>query len=311
MEDLVVCTGMSVLDIPIRGLSRVGIDPASEHTRVKRVGINLGGDAVNEAVVLTKLGINAKLYGALSDDNGAKVIAMLLDDVGVDHSLCEIRPGTTTFICMPIVFEDAERVFLSAEKVNFANDFVPDPAKIAGARVVTLASLYSQPYLEPAHALAIAKAAHEQGSIVVADVTYDKAKGSLDDFTEVWPYVDYFFPNDYEAGLLTGETDPEAMADALLATGMRHVVIKIGRRGCLFKSAHECFIVAPHLVEAIDSTGAGDNFCAGFICGLLEGRDHRECCRYANAAASICIQHDGASTGVTSRAQLQEVLDAY
>lgn len=309
MDDLVICTGMSVLDIPVRGLA--GIDEAHEHSRVKRIGMNLGGDAVNEAVVLTKLGVNTKLYAALSDDNGAKALAMLLDDAGVDHSLCEQRPGTTTFICIPVVLANAERVFISAEKVNFANDFDPDPAKIAGARVVTLASLYSQPYTEPERALAIARAAHEQGSIVVADVTYDKAKGALEDFAEVWPYVDYFFPNDYEAGLLTGENEPDAMADALLATGIGHVVIKIGKRGCFFKSAEECFTVAPHLVDAIDSTGAGDNFCAGFICGLLEGKDHRECCRYANAAASICIQHDGASTGIVSRAQLQEVLDSY
>ena len=309
MDDVVICTGMSVLDVPIRGLSR--IDPAIENNRAKRIGLNLGGDAVNEAVVLTKLGVNAKLYSALSDDNAAKTIAMLLDDAGVDHSLCELRPGTTTFICLPVVFDNAERVFLSAEKINFANDFDPDPSKVAGARIVTLASLYSLPYAEPRRALAVARAAYEQGSIVMADVTYDKHKGTLADFAEVWPYVDYFFPNDYEAGLLTGESEPEAMADALLATGIGHVVIKIGRRGCLFKSADECFVVGPHLVEPIDSTGAGDNFCAGFICAFLEGRDHRECCRYANAAASICIQHDGASTGIVSRDQLQEVLDRY
>ncbi|MBQ9620964.1 MAG: hypothetical protein IJR41_03395, partial [Atopobiaceae bacterium] len=77
MDDLVICTGMSVLDIPVRGLT--GIDLAHEHSRAKRVGMNLGGDAVNEAVVLTKLGVNTKLYAALSDDNGAKALAMLLD----------------------------------------------------------------------------------------------------------------------------------------------------------------------------------------------------------------------------------------
>ena len=73
MDDLVICTGMSVLDIPVRGLE--GIDPAHEHSRVKRVGMNLGGDAVNEAVVLTKLGVRTKLYASLSDDNGAKALA--------------------------------------------------------------------------------------------------------------------------------------------------------------------------------------------------------------------------------------------
>ena len=80
MDDLVICTGMSVLDIPVRGLE--GIDPAHEHSRVKRVGMNLGGDAVNEAVVLTKLGVPTKLYSALSDDAAGKALAMLLDEAG-------------------------------------------------------------------------------------------------------------------------------------------------------------------------------------------------------------------------------------
>ena len=310
MDGFVICTGMSVLDVPIRGLGL--IDSARESNTADRIGLNLGGDAVNEAVVLTNLGVPTKLYSALSNDNAGKVIALLLDEAGVDHSLCELRPGTSSYISVPIVLDNAERVFVAGKKgPNHVLLFAPDPQKIAGARVVTLASLYSNPYLVPANALAIAKAAHEQGSIVCADVTYHKEKGTLADFAEVWPYVDYFFPNEWEAGLLTGEAEPTAMADALLRAGVKHVVIKIGSRGCLFRSTTESFVMPPHLVEPVDTTGAGDNFCAGFICGLMEGRDHRECCRYANAAASICIQHDGASTGVTSRAQLQEVLDAY
>lgn len=309
MDDLVICTGMAMLDIPIRGLP--ALDPAREMTRAERIGLNLGGDAVNEAVVLTKLGVRTKLYTALSDDNAGKAIALLLDDAGVDRSLCEQRPGTVSSISIPIVLENAERVFVAGMKENLALSFMPDADKIAGARIVTLASLYSQPYLDPEAALVIVRRARAQGSIVCADITYRKDKGTLADFAEVWPYVDYFFPNDSEAALLTDETRPEAMADALLAAGIGHVVIKIGKHGCLFRSGEESFTVPAHLVEPVDTTGAGDNFCAGFICGLIEGRDHRACCRYANAAASICIRYDGASTGIASRAQLQEVLDTY
>lgn len=309
VSDLVICTGMSVLDVPIRGLEP--INQGKETNLADRIGLNLGGDAVNEAVVLTKLGVNTKLYTALSDDNAGRTIELLLNDMGVDTSLSEKRPGTVTQISLPVVLDNAERFFLQSREPNAVLEFDPDPAKVAGAKVVTLASLYSKPYLQPERALAIARAAKEQGAIVCADLTYQKAKGTLEDFAEVWPYVDYFFPNDDEGELLTDETDPDAIADKLLATGMKHVVIKIGKRGCLFKSADERFIVAPHLVEPLDTTGAGDNFCAGFICGLMEGKDHEECCRYANAAASICIQHDGASTGIQSREQLQEVLDNY
>ena len=307
MDDLVICTGMSVLDVPIRGLGP--IDPTRESNRAEHIGLNLGGDAANEAVVLTRLGVRTKFYSALSDDNIGKTIAMLLDDAGVDRSLCELRPGRSSYISVPIVLDGGERVFVAGKKgEDHVLRFAPDPDKVAGARIVTLASLYSNPYLDPANALAIARRAHEQGSIVCADVTYHREKGTMADFAEVWPYVDYFFPNEWEAGLLTGEKTPEAMADALLAAGVRHVVLKVGRRGCLFRSATESFVVPAFLVEPVDTTGAGDNFCAGFVCGLVEGRDHRECCRYANAAASICIRHDGACTGITSREQLEDVL---
>ncbi|MBQ6395345.1 MAG: carbohydrate kinase family protein [Atopobiaceae bacterium] len=309
MEDLVMCTGMSVLDVPIRGLA--SIDPESESNPAEFVGLNLGGDAVNEAVVLTKLGVNVQLYTAFTDDNAGKTIRMLLEEEGVNVSRSEFIPGKDSNISVPIVFADAERVFVAGRKEDPILAFKPDPSKIEGAKVVTLASLYSKPYDDVESAYRMAKAAKEQGSIVCADLTYQISRGNLDTYKDVWPYVDYFFPNDTEAQLLTGETDPERMADVLLSYGIKNAIVKIGKRGCLFKNAEECFIVPPHLVEPKDTTGAGDNFCAGFICGLIEGKDHRECCRYANATASICIQYDGASTGVKSREQLQEVLDNY
>ena len=133
----------------------------------------------------------------------------------------------------------------------------------------------------------------------------------LEDLRESLPLIDYITPNEDEARYYTGKDRPEEMADVFLGYGVRNVIIKLGSKGCFFKNREESLSLPPCTVDAVDATGAGDNFCAGFICAFLEGRDHRECCRYANAAASICIQHDGASTGIVSRDQLQEVLDRY
>lgn len=61
-------------------------------------------------------------------------------------------------------------------------------------------------------------------------------------------------------------------------------------------------------VKAIDTTGAGDNFAAGFITAMLEGGNIRECCEFGAAAAGICCEHLGANSGVRNRSQVKDFI---
>ncbi len=60
-----------------------------------------------------------------------------------------------------------------------------------------------------------------------------------------------------------------------------------------------------------DTIGAGDNFAAGFIRAVLDGRSVKECGEYANAVASLSVEGVGATSGVRSREQVKERYDAY
>ena len=64
-------------------------------------------------------------------------------------------------------------------------------------------------------------------------------------------------------------------------------------------------------VTAVDTTGAGDAFCAGFLCGLAQGWDFRRCGQLANAAGALCIMEMGASTGLRPLAEAQEFLKQH
>ncbi|NIM45896.1 MAG: sugar kinase, partial [Nitrososphaeria archaeon] len=59
--------------------------------------------------------------------------------------------------------------------------------------------------------------------------------------------------------------------------GVEVVGVKLGERGCYVTDGEEQCVVEPYKVEVVDSTGAGDAFCAGFLYGLLGGRALREC----------------------------------
>ena len=101
------------------------------------------------------------------------------------------------------------------------------------------------------------------------------------------------------------------MADYFLSCGIKNVVIKAGKQGCFFKNQLESFTVPAFSVKAVDTTGAGDNFASGFITALLEGKNHRECCRFAHAVAAIAVESVGANVGVKSRGQVEEFLNSH
>ena len=94
--------------------------------------------------------------------------------------------------------------------------------------------------------------------------------------------------------VLTGESDPYKSAERFLEHGAKAVIIKCGKRGCIYKSAAEAFEVPAYQgANVIDTTGAGDSFAAGFMYGLSKGLSPKECCRYGCAVASVVVEHMG------------------
>ena len=148
--------------------------------------------------------------------------------------------------------------------------------------------------------------------IICADMVTPRLNEKLEDITEALSYVDYFFPNFEEASEMTDETEEEKVADKLFACGVKNVIMKIGKRGCYIRNDKGSLIVpACKGVTAIDTIGAGDNFASGFISGLLEGKDIKECAIYANCTAAVSVQYVGATGGVEDRDIVDKMLEKY
>ena len=79
-------------------------------------------------------------------------------------------------------------------------------------------------------------------------------------------------PNELEVKLLTGK-DYKAGAKMFLELGAELVAVKLGKQGCYVTDGKESHLIEAYNVEAVDTTGAGDAFCAGFIYGLVKGKD--------------------------------------
>jgi ribokinase len=105
-------------------------------------------------------------------------------------------------------------------------------------------------------------------------------------------------PNLNELELLTKMADYRKGAEVLLKKGVRIVAVKLGGKGCYVTDGKENHNVEPFKVKVVDTTGAGDAFCAGFIYGLISGKSLYECGRLGNFAASRCIMKMGARPGL-------------
>jgi sugar/nucleoside kinase (ribokinase family) len=126
----------------------------------------------------------------------------------------------------------------------------------------------------------------------------------MQDLGPCLPHVDTLFLNEDETRMVTGRPIPLEAAEFLLARGVGTVVIKLGPRGCaIYTDACETFSPAFE-VDALDTTGAGDCFVAGYLAALLEGAPPAEAGRFANAVAAFSVQRIGAVAGVPPRADV-------
>ena len=105
-------------------------------------------------------------------------------------------------------------------------------------------------------------------------------------------------PNALELELLTGRTDYCEGADLMIGRGAKIVAVKLGCEGCYVTDGRERHLIEAFKVTVVDTTGAGDAFCAGFLYGLLNEKSLFECGKLGNFVASRCVMEMGARTGL-------------
>lgn len=120
--------------------------------------------------------------------------------------------------------------------------------------------------------------------------------------------VDFFFPNEREAELMTGERDPEAMLQKLAAAGFRRVVLKLGEAGSLALWDDKLVHCLPYPVSPVDTTGAGDCFNAGVISGWLDHQTPLHCLRLGNFCGAISTTELGGISAFPIRSQFNDLL---
>lgn len=308
----VICVGAAIVDIPLQPVSKNIFDVDSYP--LERIAMTTGGDAINEAMIISRLGHKTVLNSRIGNDAAGHFILERCRQENIDIHSLRMDEGVDTSINVGLVTSDGERTFVTNRNGSLwklALEHV-DFSRFAEAKLLSLASIFNSPLLDGKALKEIFIRAKAHQLLICADMIKPRLGETLDDIREALSYVDFLFPNYEEAKLLTGETSLDGIADSFLACGVKTVVIKTGKKGCFIKNS-ETRLEVPAVkgITAIDTIGAGDNFASGFICGLLEDKSLRDCALFANATAAISVLSVGATTGVKNRQLVEQLLDEY
>ncbi len=253
-----VCVGAAIVDIPLQPVNRDMFE--IESFPLQQISMTIGGDAINEATIMSRLGHRIGLMSMVGRDAVGNFIIEHCEKNGIDYSGIKVREGIDTSINVGLVTADGERTFVTNRNGSLWKMTIDDVdlSRLKEARLLSLASIFNNPLLDCQALVKIFQEAKAQDMIICADMIKARLGETLDDIREALGYVDYFFPNYDEACLMTEETELEKIADKFLDCGIQHVVIKTGRKGCYIKSQDGSVLEVPAMkgITAIDTIGA-------------------------------------------------------
>ncbi|HSP72589.1 MAG TPA: sugar kinase [Gaiellaceae bacterium] len=288
----VVCLGILVADVIARPVD--SLPEPGTLALVESITLRGGGCALNTSSALAKLGLHAAALGKVGDDAFGEFVLGLLAERGVADAGIVRDPAVPTSASVALVDSAGERTFLHLKGANAAvradelgaSPFAGRALHVAGALV--LDALDGEP------TAALLAEARRRGLHTSLDTVFD-GSGRWERVLPALPHCDLVTPGLEEARAVTGERDPARAAERLRELGAGVAAVTGGPEGCWVSGLGH---VAASPVEAVDGTGAGDAFAAGFLYGRLAGRPLDWCARFANAAGALATTAVGAFEGV-------------
>jgi ribokinase len=261
-----------------------------------------GGKGANQAVACARLsgkvaagGQQVAMVGCVGDDAfGATLRAALVGDGIIDSHITTL-PGVASGIASILVDDNGQNSIVIA---GGANDLL-SPAHIDAAKeLIDQADIVvlqlETPMATVVHAI---KLARSLGKTVVLNPA---PAASLP--AGVLELVDYLIPNEIEAAMLAGVSpdgaDVQALAAALQKLGSDNVIITLGSKGVHAALYGGDFTFPAEVVQAVDTTAAGDTFIGGFVAGLASGMDEAEAIQQGQRAAAWSVTKPGAQTSI-------------
>jgi sugar/nucleoside kinase (ribokinase family) len=297
-------------DVNLDIIARVKSWPRpGEECLAQRVELHCGGVGANCALALGRWGVPVQLRACVGADPLGEFVLRRLAAGGIDVRPVQRTTAAMTGLLYINVTPDGQRTFFGSRGANCLARPRPNNAKLRDGTVA--ASLMGYSFLDPGPEKAarqVLQAMHARGGWVSLDVGMEPSQRIPRKILRMAKMVDLLFVSSDEATALTGSREPHEAFRKLQMAGVRSVVMKLGKRGCLIAEAGELRTVPPFSVRVVDSTGAGDAFAAAFLQARLRRWPVVEAGLVANAAGAAAAGVVGAGDGAPTIKQIAKLV---
>lgn len=306
----IACVGILVADVMVKPVNQ--LPPRGTLDRVDAITLHSGGNAMTAALNIRKLGLTSALVGKVGSDPFGDFLLGVLEERGIDASgVCRSKDCQTS--CSVVLSaEDGERTFLHCVGANATLGLEEINMEVIGdARIVFVTGSFLLDRFDGPQTAELLRRCKELGKTTALDVCWDSRGRWMSLLEPAMPYLDIFMPSIDEARALSGRDSPQEMARVFFDKGVGSVVIKLGKDGCYLQASPQTpGVILPTYqdVPVVDTTGAGDSFCSGYLTALARGAAPEDCGRFANAVGTHCVMAKGATTGIRSYEEILQFM---
>jgi ribokinase len=261
-----------------------------------------GGKGANQAAAAARLGASVRMVGRIGRDRFGEILRGKLEGAGADTTHVSVDPEAGTGVAVPIVLDSGDNAILAVPQANMNLG----AAEIEAAQdAITTADMLLLNFEAGMDAVeAAARMASAAGVPVLLNPAPIAPHSPL-----LLALARVVVVNEVEAAAIVpeaGGNHAQELKD--LQRIAPRVVITLGAEGLLAGDIDGTFSLQAFPVQAVDSVGAGDAFCAALGVRLCEGADLREAARFAAAAGALAVTRPGAQSSLPARAEVEAFL---
>ncbi|HEX3529212.1 MAG TPA: ribokinase [Thermoanaerobaculia bacterium] len=300
MSESTVVVGSCIVDFCVRVPS---LPQRGETVLASGFSRSLGGKGANQATALRRLGGEVAIVTSVGADDFGAAFLHLFAEEGIEAGFVHRDRSLPTGIAFPMILPGGANAIVAAPSASLG---LPISAvEAAGPTIRKAAALLLQLEIPPAAASSAMALARAAGVPVFLNPA---------PFVEAAPQLvrsaDVLIPNQIEAEALTGlpiHTPEDALRAAVRLRGMGPscVVVTLGEQGAVLSGPGTERHVTAYPVEAVDTTGAGDAFCAGLLDARRRGASWPEAVDFACACGALACRGEGAIPWLPTREEAE------
>jgi ribokinase len=265
-----------------------------------------GGKGSHQAMAAARLGTRVSFVGCVGNDRIGDMAEQWLKRDGVDTKYLIRHPEVASGVGFILLAENGVPGMVVSMGANAElNESTVESAikEYAGAKV-----LLTQFEIWPEVALFAARKARERGLISIINPA-----PAVEGFDSELNGANVLVPNETEAKVLLGIDPSDWCEGSDLArrlyqkSGCECVVVTLGEEGLAGYDQDGLWQIEPPKVQVVDTSGAGDVFCASFAVGLVRGKSFRQASEWACRVASLSVTRPGTIPSFPTGAEAAEV----